>query len=174
MSTPSSPSSPAPNDAPAPSAEKVALFPGSFDPFTIGHASIVRRALTLFDRVVVGMGYSFNKRSFFTPAERIEAIRRVYAAEPRVTVEAYDDLTADLALRVGARFVLRGIRSVKDFEYERDIAGINHRLSDVETVLLFTEPHYADISSTVVRELLSFGKDVSAFLPAIPNNIPKT
>ena len=138
MSTPSSPSSPAPNDAPAPSAEKVALFPGSFDPFTV------------------------------------EAIRRVYAAEPRVTVEAYDDLTADLALRVGARFVLRGIRSVKDFEYERDIAGINHRLSDVETVLLFTEPHYADISSTVVRELLSFGKDVSAFLPAIPNNIPKT
>ena len=117
---------------------------------------------------------SINKRSFFTPAERVEAIRRVYAAEPRVTVEAYDDLTADLALRVGARFVLRGIRSVKDFEYERDIAGINHRLSDVETVLLFTEPHYADISSTVVRELLSFGKDVSAFLPAIPNNIPKT
>ena len=166
MSTPSSPSSPTPNDAPAPSAEKVALFPGSFDPFTIGHASIVRRALTLFDRVVVGVGYNINKRSFFTPAERVEAIRRVYAAEPRVTVEAYDDLTADLALRV--------IRSVKDFEYERDIAGINHRLSDVETVLLFTEPHYADISSTVVRELLSFGKDVSAFLPAIPNNIPKT
>ena len=116
MSTPSSPSSPAPNDAPAPSAEKVALFPGSFDPFTIGHASIVRRALTLFDRVVVGVGYNINKRSFFTPAERVEAIRRVYAAEPRVTVEAYDDLTADLALRVGARFVLRGIRSVKDFE----------------------------------------------------------
>ena len=165
MSTPSSPSSPTPNDAPAPSAEKVALFPGSFDPFTIGHASIVRRALTLFDRVVVGVGYNINKRSFFTPAERVEAIRRVYADEPRVTVEAYDDLTADLALRVGARFVLRGIRSVKDFEYERDIAGINHR---------FTEPHYADISSTVVRELLSFGKDVSAFLPAIPNNIPKT
>lgn len=174
MSTPSAPSAPAPNDAPAPGAEKVALFPGSFDPFTIGHASIVRRALTLFDRVVVGVGYNINKRSFFTPAERVEAIRRVYAAEPRVTVEAYDDLTADLALRVGARFVLRGIRSVKDFEYERDIAGINHRLSDVETVLLFTEPQYADISSTVVRELLSFGKDVSAFLPAIPNNIPKT
>ena len=134
----------------------------------------MRRALTLFDRVVVGVGYNINKRSFFTPAERVEAIRRVYAAEPRVTVEAYDDLTADLALRVGARFVLRGIRSVKDFEYERDIAGINHRLSDVETILLFTEPQYADISSTVVRELLSFGKDVSAFLPAIPNNILKT
>ena len=154
-------------------AEKVALFPGSFDPFTIGHASIVRRALTLFDRVVQ-LAPEYSQRSFFTPAERVEAIRRLYAHEPRVEVEAYDDLTADLALRVGARFVLRGIRSVKDFEYERDLAGINHRLSDVETVLLFTEPQYADISSTVVRELLSFGKDVSAFLPETPNNSPLT
>lgn len=156
---------PSPDDRKDARTEKVALFPGSFDPFTIGHESIVRRALRLFDRVVVGVGYNINKRSLFTPEERVEAIRRLYADEPRVGVEAYDDLTADLALRVGARFVLRGIRSVKDFEYERDLAGINHRLSGVETVLLFTEPQYADISSTVVRELLSFGKDVSAFLP---------
>ena len=146
---------------------RIAIFPGSFDPFTIGHASIVRRGLEMFDKIVIGGGYNTNKRSFLTPEERVAAIEKVYASEARVKVVAYDDLTADLARREQARFVLRGIRSVKDFEYERDIAGINHRLSGVETVLLFTEPHYADISSTIVRELLAFGKDVSEFLPQV-------
>ena len=146
---------------------RIAIFPGSFDPFTIGHASIVRRGREMFDKIVIGVGYNANKRSFLTPEERVAAIEKVYASESRVKVVAYDDLTADLARREQARFVLRGIRSVKDFEYERDIAGINHRLSGVETVLLFTEPHYADISSTIVRELLAFGKDVSEFLPKV-------
>lgn len=146
---------------------RIAIFPGSFDPFTIGHSSIVRRGLEMFDKIVIGVGYNTNKRSFLTPEERVAAIEKVYASESRVKVVAYDDLTADLARREQARFVLRGIRSVKDFEYERDIAGINHRLSGVETVLLFTEPHYADISSTIVRELLAFGKDVSEFLPKV-------
>ena len=146
---------------------RIAIFPGSFDPFTIGHASIVRRGLEMFDKIVIGVGYNTNKRSFLTPEERVAAIEKVYASEARVKVVAYDDLTADLARREQARFVLRGSRSVKDFEYERDIAGINHRLSGVETVLLFTEPHYADISSTIVRELLAFGKDVSEFLPQV-------
>lgn len=144
---------------------RIAIFPGSFDPFTIGHASIVRRGLEMFDKIVIGVGYNTNKRSFLSPEERVAAIEKVYASETRVKVVAYDDLTADLARREQAGFVLRGIRSVKDFEYERDIASINHRLSGVETVLLFTEPHYADISSTIVRELLAFGKDVSEFLP---------
>ena len=146
---------------------RIAIFPGSFDPFTIGHASIERRGLEMFDKIVIGVGYNANKRSFLTPEERVAAIEKVYASESRVKVVAYDNLTADLARREQARFVLRGIRSVKDFEYERDIAGINHRLSGVETVLLFTEPHYADISSTIVRELLAFGKDVSEFLPKV-------
>jgi pantetheine-phosphate adenylyltransferase len=146
---------------------RIAIFPGSFDPFTIGHASIVRRGLEMFDKIVIGVGYNANKRSFLTPEERVAAIEKIYASESRVKVVAYDNLTADLARREQARFVLRGIRSVKDFEYERDIAGINHRLSGVETVLLFTEPHYADISSTIVRELLAFGKDVSEFLPKV-------
>ena len=146
---------------------RIAIFQGSFDPFTIGHASIVRRGLEMFDKIVIGVGYNANKRSFLTPEERVAAIEKVYASESRVKVVAYDNLTADLARREQARFVLRGIRSVKDFEYERDIAGINHRLSGVETVLLFTEPHYADISSTIVRELLAFGKDVSEFLPKV-------
>ncbi len=145
--------------------KKIAIFPGSFDPFTIGHASIVERGLPLFDEIVIGVGLNESKRALYAPAERVAAIRRLYAGEPRVRVESYDDLTIDFAHRVGAKFILRGLRSVKDFEYERDIANMNHRLSGIETVLLFTEPHYSSVSSSVVRELIAFGKDVSDFLP---------
>lgn len=145
--------------------KKVAIFPGSFDPFTIGHASIVERGLPLFDEIVIGVGLNESKRALYAPAERVAAISRLYADEPRVRVESYDDLTIDFAQRVGAKFILRGLRSVKDFEYERDIANMNHRLSGIETVLLFTEPHYSSVSSSVVRELIAFGKDVSDFLP---------
>ncbi|MGN0086851.1 MAG: pantetheine-phosphate adenylyltransferase [Alloprevotella sp.] len=145
--------------------EKVAVFPGSFDPFTIGHASIVTRGLPLFDRIVIGVGVNGQKRSLYANDERVRTIQELYAAEPRVTVVGYTDLTIDLARREGAQFILRGLRSVKDFEYERDIAAMNHRLSGIETVLLFTEPQYAAISSSVVRELIHYGKDVSQFLP---------
>ena len=148
--------------------KKVAIFPGSFDPFTIGHASIVERGLPLFDEIVIGVGLNESKRALYPPSERVAAISRLYADEPRVRVESYDDLTIDFAHRVGARFILRGLRSVKDFEYERDIANMNHRLSGIETVLLFTEPHYSSVSSSVVRELIAFGKDVSDFLPKKP------
>ena len=148
--------------------KKVAIFPGSFDPFTIGHASIVERGLPLFDEIVIGVGLNESKRTLYAPAERVAAISRLYADEPRVRVESYDDLTIDFAHRVGAKFILRGLRSVKDFEYERDIANMNHRLSGIETVLLFTEPHYSSVSSSVVRELIAFGKDVSDFLPKKP------
>ena len=148
--------------------KKVAIFPGSFDPFTIGHASIVERGLPLFDEIVIGVGLNESKRALYAPAERVAAISRLYADEPRVRVESYDDLTIDFAHRIGAKFILRGLRSVKDFEYERDIANMNHRLSGIETVLLFTEPHYSSVSSSVVRELIAFGKDVSDFLPKKP------
>lgn len=148
------------------SRRKIAIFPGSFDPFTIGHASIVERGLPLFDEIVIGVGVNENKRALYTSDRRVEAISRLYAHEPRVRVEAYDDLTVDFARRCGASFILRGLRSVKDFEYERDIANMNHRLTGIETVLLFTEPHYSSISSSVVRELIAFGKDVRDFLPA--------
>ena len=144
---------------------KTAIFPGTFDPFTVGHASIVERGLPLFDRIVIGVGVNDNKRTLYTNEERVHNIQEIYANEPRVKVVAYDDLTVDLAKREGASFILRGIRSVKDFEYERDIAAMNERLSGVETVLLFTEPQYMSISSSVVRELLRFGKDVTEFLP---------
>ena len=148
--------------------KKVAIFPGSFDPFTIGHASSVERGLPLFDEIVIGVGLNESKRALYAPAERVAAISRLYADEPRVRVESYDDLTIDFAHRVGAKFILRGLRAVKDFEYERDIANMNHRLSGIETVLLFTEPHYSSVSSSVVRELIAFGKDVSDFLPKKP------
>ena len=144
---------------------KTAIFPGTFDPFTVGHASIVERGLPLFDRIVIGVGINDNKRTLYTNEERVRNIQELYANEPRVKVVAYDDLTVDLAKREGASFILRGIRSVKDFEYERDIAAMNERLAGVETVLLFTEPQYMSISSSVVRELLRFGKDVTEFLP---------
>ena len=144
---------------------KTAIFPGSFDPFTIGHAAIVERGLSLFDRIVIGVGKNESKRSLYSAEERVKAISELYADNPQVKVVGYDDLTIDLARREGAQFILRGIRSVKDFEYERDIANINERLAGIETVLLITDPQHASVSSSVVRELLAFGKDVTEFLP---------
>lgn len=144
---------------------RIALFPGSFDPFTIGHADIVKRALAMFDKVVIGVGVNENKRNQWSAAQRVDAIRQIYCGNPCVEVVSYECLTVDIAQQVGADFILRGIRSVKDFEYERDIAGVNKRLSGIETVFLLSDPAYADISSGVVRELMAFGKDVSAFLP---------
>lgn len=144
---------------------KTAVFPGSFDPFTIGHASIVARALPLFDKVVIGVGVNESKRPLYPTEQRVSFIRRLYKDEPRVMVESYDDLTIDLARRVNAGFIVRGLRSVKDFEYERDVAAMNKKLGGVETVLLLTEPQHAAISSSVVRELIKYGRDVSEFLP---------
>ncbi len=144
---------------------RIAIFPGSFDPFTVGHASIVERGLPMFDRIVIGVGVNDSKRSLYTPQERVAAISKLYEDDDRIKVVAYNDLTVDLVKREGAQFILRGLRSVKDFEYERDIAAMNKRLSGVETVMLFTEAHFSHISSSVVRELIAYGKDVSDFLP---------
>ena len=145
--------------------KRTAIFPGSFDPFTVGHDSIVRRGLPMFDRIVIGVGINGSKRSLYTPEQRVDAIARLYVAESRIKVVAYSGLTIDLAHEENAEFILRGIRSVKDFEYERDIAAMNKRLGNVETVMLFTEARYSHISSSVVRELYAFGKDITEFLP---------
>ena len=147
------------------SAERIAVFSGSFDPFTVGHASIVRRALPLFDKIIIAVGINEAKKTLLPVDERVAAIRKVYAAEPKVEVESYSTLTIDFAKAKGAHFILRGLRSVRDFEYERDIAEMNSRISGIETVLLFTEHQYACISSSAVRELIAFGKDVSNYLP---------
>ena len=140
-------------------------FPGTFDPFTIGHYSVVRRALTFMDEIIIGIGINESKRTWFPTEKRVEMIQKLYADEPRIKVEAYDGLTVDFAQSRGAQFIIRGIRTVRDFEYEETIADINRKLAGVETILLFTEPELTSVSSTIVRELLQFGKDVSDFLP---------
>lgn len=145
--------------------ERIALFPGSFDPFTIGHQSLVKRGLALADRIIIAIGINENKQSSFPLEERLEAIRSLFQDDPRIEVITYHTLTTDLAEKTGAQFILRGIRSVIDFEYEKTIADINRTLTGIETVFLLAEPQYAHISSSAVRELLHFGKDVSAFLP---------
>ena len=141
-----------------------ALFPGSFRPFTKGHYDIALRALELFDELVIGVGFNIAKGDFDAD-ERIEPIRRLFENNPRVRVEPYSTLTADFAAAIGACAIVRGIRSVKDFEYERDMADINARVAPVETVLLFARPEFAAISSSVVRELAAYGHDVTPFLP---------
>ena len=145
--------------------ERTVLFAGTFDPYTRGHHALVERALAMFDKVVVAVGRNLGKNCMFSFEERVSAIEKVYAGNDRVSVAVYDTLTMDFARSVGAVALLRGVRSVKDFEYERDIADINLRLGGMDTVLLISEPEYASVSSSVVRELMKYGKDVSALLP---------
>ncbi len=144
---------------------KTAIFPGSFDPFTIGHKDIADRALRIFDRLVIGVGYNENKSSFSDVKERVEAICRIYQSDPRVTVEEYAGLTIEFARRHDAGFIVRGLREVKDFEYERNLADTNSSISDIETVFLVARPELGFISSSMVRELKRNGYDPSRFLP---------
>lgn len=151
---------------------RIALFPGSFNPFTIGHKSIVDRAIPLFDRIIIAIGTNAEKSEADSDdlARRIRAIASVYEDEPAVEVYAYEGLTSDFAAEMGAGFLLRGVRSVHDFEYERTLADVNRHISGLETVLLYSLPEYSSISSSVVRELQSYGVDVSDFLPKTENN----
>lgn len=144
---------------------KRAIFPGTFDPFTLGHHSIVKRVLIFMDEVIVAIGINEDKRCLLPIEKRIEMIQQLYTEEPRVKVMAYSGLTVDFAKEQQANVIVRGIRSVKDFEYEEGIADVNKKLSGIETAFLFTEPEYSSVSSSVVRELLHYGKDVSLFLP---------
>ncbi|MFQ7112638.1 pantetheine-phosphate adenylyltransferase [Hallella bergensis] len=147
-----------------------ALFVGTFDPFTIGHADIVERTLQLVDKLVIGVGVNPDKHTMFSSGERIGAIRSLYADEPRVSVVTYSDLAVDLAKRVGAKFIVRGVRSVKDFEYERDQAEYNKRLGNVETLLLYADPTLTAVSSSAYRQLIYFQKDASWMLPGKGKN----
>ena len=138
---------------------------GSFDPYTIGHHDILKRALPLFDQVVVGVGVNEHKQCMCSAQERVERIAALYADDPRVRVEQYSGLTVDFARRHGAGFIIKGVRSIKDFEYEREQADVNRQISGIDTLLLMAAPALASVSSSVVRELIHYGKDVSAFLP---------
>ncbi len=146
--------------------ERVAIFPGSFDPFTRGHAAVVEQALGLFDRVVVAVGYNSEKQGFLPIESRLEFLRDIYATQARVEIASYEGLTIDFARSRGAVAMIRGVRNTIDFEYERSLAAINSRIGgDIATVVLFAPAHLADISSNVVRELYSYGHEVSEFLP---------
>ncbi len=143
----------------------MAIFPGSFDPFTRGHESIVRRALPMFDRFVIAIGVNADKRSFMTMEQRKTWIERVFKNDPQVEVVTYTGMTVDIAKEVGAQFIVRGVRLIQDFENEKHLAEVNRDLSGIETILLYTLPEDSHISSSIVRELFKYGQDVSAYLP---------
>ncbi|MDH8701628.1 pantetheine-phosphate adenylyltransferase [Dysgonomonadaceae bacterium PH5-43] len=145
--------------------KKTALFPGTFDPFTIGHLSLVERGLDLVDEIVIAIGINNNKKSYFTLEQRLEMITNLFRNNNKVKVASYDGLTVDFAKQEDAKYILRGIRSVNDFEYEKNIADVNRKISGIETFVLFTEPEHTHISSSIVRELLHYNKDISDFVP---------
>ena len=145
---------------------KTALFPGSFDPFTLGHESIVKRGLQLFDRVVIAIGVNDQKMPFFPIEKRMEQVLACFPNNSRVEVAHYSGLTGDFALQKQCTAILRGVRSVSDYEYEKTMADFNSGVFGLETLLMFTEPEFSGIQSAIVRELLRHGKDVSAFVPA--------
>lgn len=145
--------------------EKIILFPGSFDPFTVGHKSLVDRVLPVFDKVIVAIGRNEAKPGADPVERRMESVRLAFSGEPKVEVVAYDGLTVDACLRHGARWMLRGVRTVADYEYERNLADINRELAGIDTFILFTLPGLASVSSSVVRELARYGKDISRYIP---------
>ncbi|WP_367916496.1 pantetheine-phosphate adenylyltransferase [Leadbetterella sp. DM7] len=143
-----------------------AFFPGSFDPFTKGHADIVHRGLKLFDEIIIGIGTNSVKQRYFAIPEIEEAIQRAFRGNERVKIVHYDDLTALVAEQYGARFIIRGLRNTTDFEYENTISQVNRQICDgLETVFLITSPQFAPISSTIVRELHKYGADISSYIP---------
>ena len=144
---------------------RTAIFPGTFDPFTIGHDALVRRTLELVDELYIAIGINTEKRTMLSVEERIERIATLYKDEPNIRVVSYEGLTTDFAQSVGAKFIVRGVRNTIDFEYERNIADINRMLTGIDTILLISDHKFAAISSSMVRELAHFGKDISEYLP---------
>lgn len=145
--------------------KRTALFPGTFDPFTVGHESLVQRGLRLVDEIIIAIGINDKKLTYFTLEKRLEAVSNLYRGNQRVKVTSYDSLTVDFAKEAGAQCIMRGIRTINDYEYEKSIADVNRKLTGIETFLLFTEPEHTHISSSIVRELLRYGKDISQFVP---------
>jgi pantetheine-phosphate adenylyltransferase len=147
---------------------RICLFPGTFDPLTLGHVDIINRALPLFDKIVVGIGINTSKAPMFSPEKRLQWIREIYKDEERVEGAVYEGLTINFCRRIGALFILRGIRYVSDFEYEKTIADANRTLDkSIETIFLTGEPKYTSVASTIVRDIIRNGGNASPFLPEI-------
>ncbi len=146
---------------------KIALFPGSFDPITIAHVDILRRALPLFDKIIVGIGLNSSKQNFLSAEKRQEIVSAVFKADTKIEVHLYEGLTVDFCRKLNAQYMVRGIRSVGDFEYERAISQINQTMMpEVETIFMLSKPQYSAISSTIVRDILRNHGDISPFIPA--------
>ena len=153
----------------------ICLFPGTFDPITLGHTDIINRALPLFDKVVIGIGRNINKAPMFSDQQRIDWLNQIYEGNDKVEAVLYDGLTVNCCKEIGANFILRGIRYVNDFEYEKAIADMNRSLEQhIETIFLTCLPQYTSVASTLVRDVLRNGGDVSQFLPTVVNESIKT
>lgn len=147
---------------------RICLFPGTFDPVTLGHVDIINRALPLFDKIVVGIGLNAAKAPMFSPEQRLQWIKDIYTDEDRVEGAVYEGLTIDYCKKIDAKFILRGIRYVSDFEYEKTIADANRTLDkNIETVFLTGEPKYTSVASTIVRDIIRNGGDAAPFLPEV-------
>lgn len=146
--------------------QRIALFPGTFDPITIGHLDIINRSLSLFDKLVIGIGRNASKVAMFSEEQRLQWINEIFKDEAKVTALVYEGLTVDCCKKINANFILRGIRYVNDFEYEKAIADMNRSLSpDIETIFLTCLPQYTSVASTLVRDVIRNGGDAAAFLP---------
>lgn len=149
---------------------RICLFPGTFDPVTLGHTDIIDRALPLFDKLVIGIGRNTNKQPMFSEQQRLEWLNEIYKGNDKVEAIVYDGLTVECCKQVGANFILRGIRYVNDFEYEKAIADMNRSIApNIETIFLTCLPQFTSVASTLVRDVLKNGGDVSKFLPAAVN-----
>jgi pantetheine-phosphate adenylyltransferase len=149
-----------------------ALFSGTFDPFTIGHHALIKRALRFIDEIIIAIGVNIEKKTLYTPEERISNIKSIYSEEKRIKVMSYNILTIDFAREIHADFLLRGVRNINDFEYERNMADINRKLNGIETIILISEPEYEYISSSLVRELIYYKKDITNLIPVTSYLIP--
>jgi len=148
--------------------KRIALFPGTFDPMTLGHVDIINRSLDLFDKIVIGIGTNINKKPMYTEEQRVEWIKEIYKDEPRVEAKIYEGLTVNFCKEIGAGYIIRGIRFVSDFEYEKTIADMNRSLdSKIETIFLTCLPKYSSVASTLVRDVIRNGGNASMFLPEV-------
>ena len=153
--------------------KKIAVFPGSFDPLTLGHLDVIQRGITLFDRLIIAIGVNTDKKYMFTLEERLEILRETFQDEPKISVHTYSGLTVDFCKEIKANFILRGLRNPADFEFEKAIAHTNRKLSEIETVFLLTSSGKSYISSSIVRDVIRPGGDYSGLVPEAVLNISK-